>query len=137
MAVIGRGQYDTETAALLHEGGAHVQVVVRAPGIYWIERNAAQLSGLGHVRRRRSGSARDGTARSGLETAFRRLPEEMRIQQAPLGLGGKAAAWWLEDRVDGVLDVLTGHRLTGAVPHAGGVRLLVDGRSAPRSTSIT
>ena len=51
VAVIGRGQSATETAALLHEGGAHVQVVVRAPGIYWIEPNPAQLSGLGHVRR--------------------------------------------------------------------------------------
>jgi cation diffusion facilitator CzcD-associated flavoprotein CzcO len=128
VAVIGRGQSATETAALLHEGGAHVQVVVRAPGIYWIEPNPAQLSALGHVRRP-SIRLCEGwhCAFWNSPTAFRRLPEEMRIQRARSVLGGPAAAWWLKDRVDGVLDVLTGHRLTGAVPHAGGVRLLVDG----------
>ena len=88
MAVIGRGQSATETAALLHEGGAHVQVVVRAPGIYWIEPNPAQLSRLGHVRRP-SIRLCEGwhCAFWNSPTAFRRLPEEMRIQRARSVLG--------------------------------------------------
>ena len=56
----------------------------------------------------------------------------MRITKARTVLG-PAGAWWLKDRVDGVIDTLTSHRVRGAEPHGSGVMLILDG---PRQSSI-
>ncbi len=40
-------------------------------------------------------------------------------------------AWWLRPRVEGVVDILTGHALRSAEPSGSGVRLKLDG---PRQT---
>lgn len=40
---------------------------------------------------------------------------------------GPNGCWWLKDRVDGVIDVLAGHRVKEAVPDKGCVRLALDG----------
>jgi hypothetical protein len=58
--------------------------------------------------------------------AFRRLPQDIRITKARTVLG-PAGAWWLKDRVDGVIEILTGHQLRGAEPSGSGVRLRLDG----------
>jgi hypothetical protein len=61
------------------------------------------------------------------------LPESIRVKKALSALGPKGA-WWLRDRVEGVLDVLTGHHLRSAEPHGSGVLLQLEG---PKRTSIT
>ena len=58
--------------------------------------------------------------------AFRMLPESTRIVKARKVLG-PSGSWWLKDRVDGVVDVTTGHRIREAVAHGSGVRLVLDG----------
>ncbi len=50
----------------------------------------------------------------------------MRISKAKTVLGPNGS-WWLKDRVDGVVDVLTGHSVREAVPADSGVRLSLDG----------
>ena len=47
--------------------------------------------------------------------AFRRLPQDMRITKARTVLG-PSGSWWLKDRVEGVVEVLTGHRVREAEP---------------------
>jgi len=51
VAVLGAGQSAMETAALLHENGAEVRLVVRGKSINFVQRNPDQLSGLGRIRR--------------------------------------------------------------------------------------
>ncbi|TMQ31216.1 MAG: NAD(P)/FAD-dependent oxidoreductase [Nitrospirae bacterium] len=49
-AVIGAGQSALESAALLHEGGAEVEVLVRGPRVHWLTRSS-RLHKLGPVSR--------------------------------------------------------------------------------------
>jgi thioredoxin reductase len=51
----------------------------------------------------------------------------MRITKARTVLG-PSGAWWLRDRVDGVIEVLTSHRVREAASEGNGVRLAVDGQ---------
>lgn len=50
----------------------------------------------------------------------------MRIEKARTVLGPDGS-WWLKERVDGVIDVLAGHSVKGAVAAGSGVQLLLDG----------
>jgi hypothetical protein len=60
---------------------------------------------------------------------FRLLPRRLRVDKARATFG-PSGAWWLRDRVEGVLDILTGHRLVSAEAHGRGVRLKLDGHRA-------
>lgn len=127
VAVIGAGQSALETAALLHEAGAQPVLVAREPALNWLEPNPARLGPLGHLRRPVNKLCEGWhCAFWNSPTAFRMLPQELRVTKARTVLG-PAGAWWLKDRVEGVVEVLAGHRLTAAQPHGNGVRLLLDG----------
>ncbi|MGH3170845.1 MAG: NAD(P)-binding domain-containing protein [Trebonia sp.] len=131
VAVVGAGQSAIETAALLHESGVSVQLITRIPALAWSAPNPAHLSALGHVKRPVTQLCEGWhCAFWNTPRAFRRLPEGMRIVKARTVLGPNGS-WWLKDRVDGVVDVLGGHRVTKAVAHGNGVRLTLDG---PRQT---
>jgi pyridine nucleotide-disulfide oxidoreductase len=133
VAVVGGGQSALETAALLHEAGADTQVVVRRPAVSWLEPNPERLSRLGHIRRPVNRLCEGWhCAFWNSPAAFRRLPQDMRITKARTVLG-PAGAWWLKDRVDGVVDMLTEHHVRGAAPSGNGVRLLVDG---PKQSAV-
>jgi hypothetical protein len=60
------------------------------------------------------------------------LPESVRVRKALCTFGPKGA-WWLRDRVEGVIEVLTGHLLGSAEPHGSGVRLHLGG---PKRSSV-
>jgi thioredoxin reductase len=133
VAVVGAGQSALETAALLHEAGADVTIVARIPKISWIDPNPATLSRLGHIRRPVTKLCEGWhCAFWNTPTAFRRLPQDMRIIKARTVLGPNGSAW-LKDRVDGVIETLTNHRVKEAVPEGSGVRLLLDG---PQQSSV-
>ncbi|MDR2986822.1 MAG: NAD(P)-binding domain-containing protein [Nocardiopsaceae bacterium] len=127
VAVIGAGQSALETAALLHEAGAEVQLVVRRSFVQWLDPNPETISGLGYVKRPVTKLCEGWhCAFWNSPAAFRRLPRDMRITKARTVLG-PAGAWWLKDRVDGVIETLTSHRVRHAQSRGTGVRLMLDG----------
>lgn len=134
VAVIGAGQSSLQTAALLHEAGADVQVVARARQLIWEEAVPRELGLLDYILRPPTNLCEGwGCAVYDSPRAFRLLPEAIRARKALTALGPKGA-WWLRDRVENAFEVLTGHHLTSAEPHGGGVRLRLDG---PGTSSIT
>ncbi len=133
VAVVGAGQSALETAALLHESGAEVQLVVRRPAVQWVDPNPETISGLGYVRRPVVKLCEGWhCAFWNTPEAFRLLPPQVRITKARTVLG-PAGAWWLKERVDGVIDTLTSHTVAGAQAHGSGVRLTLDG---PRTKTL-
>jgi len=128
VAVVGAGQSALETAALLHEAGADVTIIARIPAINWISPNPAHLSRLGHIRRPVTRLC-EGWHCTFWNTpaAFRRLPQDMRVEKARTVLGPNGSAW-LKDRVDGVIETLADHQVREAVPRGSGVRLVLQGQ---------
>ena len=109
--VAGAGQSALESAALLHESGAEVQLVARASRVRWNgepldperplpQRMREPESGLG------SGWSTWFYSRH--PELFRHLPERTRIYRARTALG-PAGACWLRDRVEDQFPVLTSH----------------------------
>jgi thioredoxin reductase len=127
VAVVGAGQSAIETAALLHEAGVSVQLIARVPELNWSAPNPEHLSALGHVKRPVTQLC-EGWRCAFWNTpyAFRMLPESVRTAKAKTVLGPNGS-WWLKDRVEGVVDVLAGHRVTEAVAHGSGLRLVLEG----------
>ena len=131
VAVVGAGQSALETAALLHETGSDVQIIARAPQLNWNEKNPDHVSTLGLVKRPVVPLCEGWRcAFWNTPAAFRVLPEGYRVQKARTVLG-PSGAWWLKDRIDGVIDVLTGHGVREAVAKGSGVRLVLDGPGQP------
>lgn len=133
LAVIGAGQSALETAALAHEQGADVRVIARAPQIDFVEPNAERVTLAGWLRMPVTKLCEGWECVMWTSPMFfRRLPTKARVRYARTALG-PAGAWWLRERVEGVLDTLTGSRVTEAAPSGGGVRLTLDG---PSTTSM-
>jgi hypothetical protein len=133
VAVIGSGQSALETAALLHEQGADVTVVARASEVSWGDRTPDHISLLGHIRRPVTKLCESWRCVAWNSPAFvRLLPEDMRVTKARTVLG-PSGVWWLKDRIEGVVEVLTSHRVTAAAGNGSGVRLTLDG---PKQTSL-
>jgi thioredoxin reductase len=123
--VLGAGQSALESAALLHENGADVQLVARTTKLAW---NGPPLPpDRPLIRRLREPEAGLG---SGWSTwfysrhpeLFRHLPESTRVYRARAALG-PAGASWLPCRVEGEFPVLLGRALKWAKADGGGVRL--------------
>jgi FAD-dependent urate hydroxylase len=123
--VVGAGQSALESAALLYENGAKVQLVCRKDKLVWngpplpLDRPLPQRlrepeSGLG------SGWAT--WFYSNQPGLFRRLPRSTRVSKARTALG-PAGATWLRSRVEGQFPALTGYSVKWARVQDGGVRL--------------
>jgi FAD-dependent urate hydroxylase len=133
--VIGRGQSALESAALLRENGADVEIITRSAAIAWngpplppdrplLQRLREPEAGLG------SGWGTWFYSRHpGL---FRHLPEQMRIYRARTALG-PAGASWLRERVDGHIPVRTGQAVDRVRGGADGVTVALLSRGGSRS----
>jgi hypothetical protein len=127
VVVIGGGQSALESAALLHEAGADVEVLVRAPFVRWLWRQkwfhtfkpVARLlyappdvgqAGLSHL-----------VARPNL---FRHLPRSLQDKWGKRAVRPAAAAW-LNKRCEPIR-VTTSRFVTSAVPHGGRVSLTLN-----------
>jgi thioredoxin reductase len=127
VAVIGAGQSALQTGALLLEAGAEVQVVARRHELTWEAAVAQVLRLPDYILRPPSKLCEGwGCAFADSPAAFRLLPESVRVRKALTSFGPKGA-WWLRERVEDVVNVLTGHQLRSAEPHGSGVRLHLDG----------
>jgi thioredoxin reductase len=133
VAVIGAGQSALQTAALLYESGAEVQVIARRQQLRWEEAVAQELRLVDYVMKPPTKLCEGwGCVFLVSPGAYRLLPPSVRADKALTSLGPKGA-WWLRDRVEGVLDVLTGYRLKSAEPQGSGVLLHLDG---PERSSV-
>jgi cation diffusion facilitator CzcD-associated flavoprotein CzcO len=127
VAVIGAGQSALQTAALLHEAGADVQVIARRQRLDWEGRNPDELHFLDYIKRPPTKLCEGWACRYYVTPdAFRLLPPALRAHKA-LTTFGPRGAWWLRNRVEGVIDVLTGHRVKSVEPQGSGVLLHLDG----------
>jgi len=129
VAVIGGGQSALESAALLHEAGAEVEVIARQPRIHWLDRSA-KLHRLGLVSRLMYHPSDVGPAGVsqlvGRPNLFRRLPRRL---QDLLGVRSirAAGAAWLQPRLRDV-PISTGRSVISAAPAGDRVTLkLQDG----------
>ena len=116
VAVVGAGQSALEAAALLHEHGAHVRTIVRAPRLAWNskpvtakrsprERWQRPVSGLGDTR--------GLWVYSNRPLAFHRAPDRQKLKRAYKVLG-PAGAWWLRPRIENQFPVMLGHQILAA-----------------------
>ena len=109
--VIGGGQSALETAALLHEEGATVRVLVREPRVVWNPRpHVGPRTAVSRLSRPSSalGAGWKAWFYSNGAGMFQFLPPKLRSAVVRRALG-PAGAWWLRDRVEGQFPVLCGH----------------------------
>jgi FAD-dependent urate hydroxylase len=132
--VVGAGQSALESAALLCENGAAVQVLAREEKVVWGEEPLPLDRPL--LQRLRYPQAGLGTGWGGVfysnhPDLFRQLPRRTRVYRARTVLG-PAGAWWLRGRVEGQFPIMVGHAVTWAKPQGGRVHL---GVTAPGGDS--
>jgi cation diffusion facilitator CzcD-associated flavoprotein CzcO len=127
VAVIGGGQSAIESAALLFESGAEVEVIARAPAINWLIRSGA-LHGWRSLRPLLYGPSDIGPA--GLSwvvewpAVFGRIPRALQDELAARAIRPAAAAWLLS-RVSNVT-MSPGRSVVSATPSAGRIVLDLD-----------
>jgi len=129
VAVVGAGQSALESAALLHEDGATVQVLARRHVIGWngqpLDPNRPLLKRLREPEAG-LGSGWSTWLYSNHPELFRRLPEKTRVYRARTALG-PAGACWLRPRVEGQFPVRTGQTVIAAKVLDGKVQLRIAG----------
>ena len=129
VVIIGGGQSALETAALLHEAGARVQLVIRQPCIRWNETPSGTRRSLYDRLRRPMSKLGPGLGPwlySNAPNLFCRLPQEIRIARVQKALG-PAGAWWLKARVVPKLRIIQSHFVRTAEAHAGRAVLHLQG----------
>jgi thioredoxin reductase len=133
VVVVGAGASAIDIAALLHETGAHVEVVARKAIRFHdppqiprplLERIKAPMTGIG------AGWKLVFCAETPL--LFHRLPEGMRLRAVRKTLG-PAPGWFVRDQVKGKVPIHVGYEIRGASVKAGRVELEVAGESGPRT----
>lgn len=127
--VIGAGQSGLETAALLHENGADVTLVMRARRVVWNGPPLAPDRPLAQRLREPEAGLGSGWGTwfySRHPRLFRRLPEATRVRRARTALG-PAGASWLRGRVDGEVPILGGWSLRQVRDLPDGVRVELAG----------
>jgi len=131
VAVIGGGQSALESAALMQESGADVDVLVRAEQVIFGDRPELTRS---RWQRMRAPSSPLGPswALAGVcryPDLVRRLPHATRgyVMRRLLGPSG---GWWLRERVDGVVRIHTGREVAHAEAGPDGIRLRLKGPGA-------
>ena len=128
VVVIGGGQSAIESAVLLHEGGADVEVIVRAPRVRWLRRSAFLHRQRGFVRRLLYPPTDVGPPGLNQIVArprwFRRLPRGLQRRIAHRSIR-PAAAGWLFPRAGGVR-ITTGRLVVSATPAGERLRITLD-----------
>jgi cation diffusion facilitator CzcD-associated flavoprotein CzcO len=139
VAVVGRGQSALESAALLHESGAGVHLLVRASRVLWAGPPNLERTWRDKVLKPQSGLG-PGWSHYGSERGaglIRHLPAPTRLAIFRAVLG-PAGAWWLHDRVEDVVEIRTSQSVAAAstegdkvvlelaAPHGARQRLVVD-----------
>ncbi len=133
VSIIGAGQAALETAALLHEAGANVRLLVRENHIRWNARSQSR-SLLSRMRAPDSGLAPgwEPWAISELPRVFRRVFAPEKRHRYVAGSFGPGGSGWLRDRVDGRIDCALNSRIVHAATQNNRVQLRIE---TPQGTS--
>ncbi len=128
IAIIGCGQSAVETAALLSEAGAEVELIARAPAIRWLVRGE-RLRGIDPILQRVLYAPTDvgpaGVSRLvAMPNLFRRLPRELQDRLAYRSIR-PAAKGWLIDRTTEVKMTFS-RQVSEATADGDGVLLALD-----------
>ncbi len=116
VAVIGGGQSALESAALLQEAGATVQVLVRSNRVRW----AGNPEGEPRPLKQRLFKPESPLGPGWSHVASRYGAGAIRLLPARVRLGlvkrilGPAGSWWLRDRVEGNVTIRTSHTIKEA-----------------------
>jgi FAD-dependent urate hydroxylase len=127
--VVGGGQSALESAALLHEAGADVEIVHRHPQVHWLDQRARWLKSNANPIRGLFYPPTD-VGPPGLNqlvaapNLFRRLPRDVQDRIAHRCIR-PAGAGWLVSRVAGVR-FTTGRMVRSAVARGEDIRLVLD-----------
>ncbi|HLH71260.1 MAG TPA: FAD-dependent oxidoreductase [Candidatus Dormibacteraeota bacterium] len=130
VAVVGAGQSALEWAALLHEAGARVQLIVRGQ-VTWVDRRLYRM----HPLLRDLLYAPSDVGPAGVsrlvdrQLLVRRLPARLRRALTVRSVR-PAGATWLRSRVEGVIDVTEGVEVRAAEPAGRRLRLSLSDGSA-------
>lgn len=127
VAVIGGGQSGLETAAMLNERGASPTLIVRSTRVIWGQVPSTARRPLYRRLRRPRTNLGDGLQLIIYHKApqlFHYLPRALRMARVKVELG-PAGAWWLRDRVEGKIRILTGRTIRAAVERGGRVALQI------------
>ena len=127
VAIVGAGSSALETAALLHEAGGEVQLIVRCPDSPIWGTKPLPLTPLVRLRENKLCEGWKCPLWNS-PTAFRRLPKNVRATKGRTVLG-PLGGWWLRPRVEGVIEILGKTHVRAAELNGSGVRLLLDGSS--------
>lgn len=124
VAVIGAGQSALETAAILHEAGARVRLIVRENRIEWWNEPSRNRSLIDRLRNPDAAVARgwQSLAIAELPRVFHLFSPQKRHPYVADSYG-PGGAWWLRDRVDGRIEIRVGSRITAATKTNGKVHL--------------
>jgi hypothetical protein len=130
VCVVGGGQSAIESAALLHEAGANVEVIARAQSVNWLVRSG-WLHRAGPLRRLLYAPSDIGPAGVSwlvqLPGIFRRIPRRIQDPLAERSVRAAASAWLVPRVAD--VPMALGQRVVSADEVGGHVRLLLDDSS--------
>jgi thioredoxin reductase len=133
VAIIGAGQSALETAALLHEAGARVRILVQGSRIEWnstskprplFARILAPTAGVG--------SGWKSWTISELPRIFRWYFPADKRHRFVAGAYGPSGSWWLRDRVDRQIEVQLSCEVKAAAADNGRVRVVAYGPQGQR-----
>jgi FAD-dependent urate hydroxylase len=116
VAVIGAGQSALESAALLAEAGARPTVLARRSQVVWGSKPAELDRGARRLLTGPSSPLGPGWVTYACThgpAVFRHLPDRVRLELVARILG-PFGAWWLRERVVGIVPILENHQLLGA-----------------------
>jgi thioredoxin reductase len=134
IAVVGAGASALDLAALLHQVGAHVQVVTRRSAIYFHSPPEAEPTLIHRLRTPVTGIGRGWRLFlcTHAPLLFRQMTQEFRLEKVRRALG-PAACWFVKEQVVGKVPIIAGVTITEATAQAGRVSLrLTDGAGVPR-----
>ena len=127
VCVVGAGQSAIESAALLHEAGASVQVIARGTNVNWLVRSG-WLHRLGPVRSLLYAPSDIGPAGVSwlvhLPSVFRRIPRQVQDPLAVRAVRPAASAWLVPRMAD--VPLILGRRVLSAAESNGRVELTLD-----------
>jgi FAD-dependent urate hydroxylase len=135
VAVIGRGQSALESAALLQEHGADVEIITRSPAVAWNGPPLLPERPLWQRLREPEAGLGSGWGTwfySRHPEMFRLLPERTRIYRARTALGPAGAAW-LRGRVEGKIPIRTSQAVDHVRAAGDGVTVRLASRTGGRS----